>query len=103
MANVRYIGGGVRRGKLLLGSPSTIGEILRMNGTSDKLLLPISDKLLLTIPEAMAVTNLGRTMVYRLIGNGALESVKVGRKRLIPTAAATDWVEQLRRKCSGQV
>ena len=74
-----------------------------MNGTSDKLLLPISDKLLLTIPEAMAVTNLGRTMVYQLIGNGALESVKVGRKRLIPAAAATDWVEQLRRKCSGQV
>ena len=74
-----------------------------MNGTSDKLLLPISDKLLLTIPEAMAVTNLGRTMVYQLIGNGALESVKVGRKRLIPAAAATDWVERLRQKCSGRV
>ena len=73
-----------------------------MNEAANKVLLPISDKLLLTIPEAMAVTNLGRTMVYQLIGNGALESVTVGRRRMIPTAALNDWVERLRRKCANQ-
>ena len=63
----------------------------------------MTEKVLLTIPEFMKATSLGRTMVYQLIGNGALESVTVGRRRMIPTAAMDDWVERLRRKCANQV
>jgi excisionase family DNA binding protein len=63
----------------------------------------MTEKILLTVPEFMEATSLGRTMVYQLIGNGALESVTVGRRRMIPTAALNDWVARLRRKCSGQV
>ena len=32
-------------------------------------------KLLFSISEAMAATSLGRTKIYELIGNGALETV----------------------------
>ncbi len=63
----------------------------------------MNDKILLTVQDFMKATSLGRTKVYELIGNGALESVTVGRRRMIPTAALTDWVERLRRKCSGRV
>ena len=59
-------------------------------------------KLLLSIPEAMASTSLGRTKIYELIGNGALETVTLGRRRMIPAAALNEWVERLRRKCSGR-
>ncbi len=55
------------------------------------------EKLLLSIPDFMAVTGLGRTTVYAIIGDGSLESVTVGRRRLIPTAAARAWVEGLPR------
>ena len=61
------------------------------------------NKLLLNIPEVMAATNLGRTKIYELLGNGALESVTVGRRRMVAAAALDDWVARLRRKCSNQI
>ena len=60
-----------------------------------------ANKLLLSIPEAMAATSLGRTKIYEEIGNGSLETVTLGRRRMIPAAALDDWVARLRRKCSG--
>ncbi len=60
-------------------------------------------KLLFSISEAMAATSLGRTKIYELIGNGALETVTLGRRRMIPAEALHTWVERLRRKCGNQV
>jgi excisionase family DNA binding protein len=42
------------------------------------------DGLLLTVEEAAKRLRLGRTLVYRLISSGELESVTVGRLRRIP-------------------
>lgn len=55
-------------------------------------------KLLLTPEEAAELLGIGRTKVYELILSRALESVKIGTARRIPTDAVTDFVADLRRR-----
>jgi excisionase family DNA binding protein len=54
------------------------------------------DGLLLTVEEAAKRLRLGRTLVYRLISSGELESVTVGRLRRIPAECLADYVDALR-------
>jgi excisionase family DNA binding protein len=51
---------------------------------------------LYTVPEAAAVLGLSRATVYRLMGEGRLESVRVGRARRIPQEAIDELVAELR-------
>ncbi|GLW51589.1 hypothetical protein Stsp02_72500 [Streptomyces sp. NBRC 14336] len=51
---------------------------------------------LLTVEEAARRLRIGRTLCYRLIGSGELESVPVGRLRRVPADAVTDYVARLR-------
>jgi excisionase family DNA binding protein len=55
------------------------------------------DGLLLTVEEAARRLRLGRTLVYRLISSGQLESVKVGRLRRVPAECLPEYVATLRR------
>jgi excisionase family DNA binding protein len=55
------------------------------------------DGLLLTVEEAAKRLRLGRTLVYRLISSGELESVTVGRLRRVPAECLTEYVATLRR------
>lgn len=55
------------------------------------------EKLLVRPEEAADILALGRTFVYRLLAEGSLESVKCGRRRLIPTQALVAYVERVRR------
>jgi len=55
------------------------------------------DGLLLTVEEAARRLRLGRTLVYRLISSGQLESVTVGRLRRIPAECLAEYVATLRR------
>jgi excisionase family DNA binding protein len=49
------------------------------------------DELLLTVEEAARRLQLGRTLLYRLISSGDLESVTVGRlRRLLPAGVRGD-------------
>jgi excisionase family DNA binding protein len=43
-----------------------------------------SSKILLTVSEAAILMGLGRTCVYRLVMQGELASLKIGRNRRIP-------------------
>lgn len=43
------------------------------------------DTLLCSIPEAARVLGLGRSKLYELIGEGRLETVNIGRRRLVRT------------------
>lgn len=43
------------------------------------------DTLLCSIPEAARALGLGRSKVYELIGDGRLETVNIGRRRLVRT------------------
>jgi len=52
--------------------------------------------LLLTVEEAAERLRLGRTLVYRLIMSGELESVKVGRLRRVPIECLPEYVAALR-------
>jgi excisionase family DNA binding protein len=53
--------------------------------------------LLLTVEEAAERLRLGRTLVYRLISSGELESVTVGRLRRVPADCLAEYVASLRR------
>ena len=55
-------------------------------------------KLLLTPEEAAKVLGIGRTKVYELMLNNALESVKIGSSRRIPSDSLTTFVETLRTR-----
>ena len=44
------------------------------------------EKLLLTVTEAAALLGIGRTLMYELIGAGAIQSVTVGRLRRLRQA-----------------
>jgi excisionase family DNA binding protein len=39
------------------------------------------------VNEACQIAGIGRTLLYRLLGEGALESVAIGRRRLIIVAS----------------
>ncbi len=52
--------------------------------------------LLLTVEEAAKRLRLGRTLVYRLIASGELESVKVGRLRRVPAECLPEYIAALR-------
>lgn len=54
------------------------------------------DALLLTVEEAARSLRLGRTLVYRLISSGELESVTVGRLRRVPAECLAEYVATLR-------
>lgn len=47
---------------------------------------------LLSVDEAADALGLGRTIVYSEIQAGRLTSVKVGRRRLVPSSAVTDYI-----------
>lgn len=48
---------------------------------------PCPTALAYRMPDAVAVSGLSRAKLYKLIAAGELESVTVGRRRLIPAAA----------------
>jgi excisionase family DNA binding protein len=53
-------------------------------------------KLMYRVPEAVEQTGIGRSTLYELMRTGELESVKVGRSRLIPADALETFVARLR-------
>ncbi|MFJ8663104.1 helix-turn-helix domain-containing protein [Streptomyces sp. NPDC093795] len=52
---------------------------------------------LLTVEEAARRLQIGRTLCYRYIGTGELESVPLGRLRRVPADAVIEFATQLRR------
>ncbi len=55
---------------------------------------------LLTVDQAAGELGIGRSRLYQEIGAGRLRSVKVGRRRLVPTSAITTYIEAL--ACGGR-
>lgn len=45
------------------------------------------EALLVSINDAAKVLNLGRTSIYALIRDGELDTLKMGRRRLVTTAS----------------
>ncbi len=52
--------------------------------------------LLLTPEQAAAAIAIGRSKMYELLGEGVIESVRIGSRRRIPAAALEEFVQRLR-------
>ena len=52
---------------------------------------------LLTVEEAAERLRIGRTLMYRLVSTGAVETVTVGRLRRVPAECLDEYVAILRR------
>jgi excisionase family DNA binding protein len=59
----------------------------------DQLRLP----LVFTVEEAADRLGVGRTVMYALVGSGAVESVRIGRLRRIPADALVTFLDELRK------
>ena len=57
---------------------------------------PEHGKLLLTIDEAARRLGIGRTLMYRLVSTGAVQSVTVGRLRRVPSECLGEYVATLK-------
>lgn len=51
--------------------------------------------LLLKAEQTGEILGIGRTKVYELLASGEIESVRIGRNRLIPRKAVEEYVERL--------
>lgn len=52
-------------------------------------------QLLLSVEEAADVLRLGRTRTYELVMNRKIQSIKVGRRRLVVGSSLVDFVQAL--------
>jgi excisionase family DNA binding protein len=59
--------------------------------------------LLQSIPEAAASIGVGRSLMYELVATGQVETVHVGRRRLVVVASVESYVEKLRTASSSEV
>jgi excisionase family DNA binding protein len=60
------------------------------------------NKLAYTINEVAAVLSISRSGVYRLINDGQLQPVKVGRKTLLPTETVQAWLNDLKARSASR-
>jgi excisionase family DNA binding protein len=58
----------------------------------------VIEKITYSIDEFMQASSLGRTTVYELLGSGQLDSVKVGRRRIIPADSVRAFLESRRER-----
>lgn len=58
---------------------------------------------LLRVEEAAHQLGIERTLMYELVGSGAVESVRIGRLRRIPVACLDEFVANLRAAAHGSV
>ncbi len=59
--------------------------------------LPTPHSGAMTIDQFCRWAAIGRSLVYREISAGRLQSVKVGKRRLILWSSATSWLASLER------
>lgn len=56
---------------------------------------PMPERVLLTVEEAAERLGIGRTFAWRLVRNGELESVRIGRLRRVHVDAVRDYADRL--------
>ena len=60
--------------------------------------LHFEERITVTIPHALKAVGLGRTKLYELINNGEVETVRVGRRRLVVVKSLLELLGQRRNK-----
>lgn len=74
--------------------PSPRARSAPVRPRNQRLRAPEIVKVLLTVEEAAARLSIGRTVCYRLIRRGDLQSILVGSSRRVPVEAVTLFVER---------
>lgn len=64
--------------------------------------VPDRRRVLLTVEEAADRLRIGRTVAYRLVKSGELESVLIGRLRRVPADAITAYAQRLVKDQAGR-
>lgn len=54
---------------------------------------PMTDEILLSVREAARRLGIGRSLLYRLILEGHIQSLKIGRSRRVPVWALDEFVK----------
>lgn len=54
------------------------------------------DLMLLTVPDAARRLGISRSLLYELLANGVVESIRIGRLRRVPAAALAAFVDERR-------
>lgn len=62
----------------------------------------MEEPLFISVDKALAATDLGRTKFFELIAQKEIESVLVGRRRLIPWAALQQFCDRLREEARAE-
>jgi len=78
-----------REAEDLVARPTTENKSLPFSPPKEAI-----ERLTLSIKDAGRVLGLGRSTIYRLIGDGQIETVKIGNRTLIKTASIRRLVEQ---------
>ena len=52
-------------------------------------------KITMSVDETMASLSIGRTMVYELIRNNAIRTIKIGKKRLVIVSSIHEYISDL--------
>jgi excisionase family DNA binding protein len=55
-------------------------------------------RLTLNVDEAAKLLGLNRITVYRLVGQGAIPNVRIGRRIIIPRRGLEEWLERESQK-----
>lgn len=50
------------------------------------------NKEVLTIDDIMSILHIGRNTVYKLLKEGVIKSIKVGKRYIVPRKAITDFL-----------
>jgi excisionase family DNA binding protein len=58
---------------------------------------------LLSVPEALEYGNLGRTMFYRLVAEGQIPMIHIGRCSRVAKADLDAWIDRLRAEAAAPV
>jgi excisionase family DNA binding protein len=66
--------------------------------TMDVLTEPPAERLAYTIEEAVKITRVGRSVLYKFIQNGELPIVKIGKRTLIRRAAIEEFLRGRERR-----
>lgn len=56
----------------------------------------MGERLAYPVPEAAALLGCGRSKFYELIAEGRIETVTIGRRRVVPHDALVAFLDQLR-------
>ena len=62
----------------------------------------MAEQLLHTVTETAGILAIGRTRTFEKVASGEIESVRIGRRRLVPAAAIVEYVERLRAEQSDE-